>query len=184
MPGLVSFCFSGAVGLAAIYLLSISWFVACLYLDQVRIDQGRSALLPCFVLQDYQPPAWSTRSLTDDLFNKLADLQKTNVFKVAVLLVTSVLFGCGLWGLVSIRQELDYLLMLPKHSYLRKHLELFETEYFQNRQQIPESPFYLGNGNIYTGPLDYSQLRNMEKLMNDLRNSNRNGEYIGGKFQK
>jgi hypothetical protein len=47
MPGLQSFCVSTALGLAAIYLLQISWFTAWLSLDEARIQSGRNSIVPC-----------------------------------------------------------------------------------------------------------------------------------------
>merc|ERR1719270_1510160 len=41
LPGLKAFCLTCAIGIAAVYLLQVSWFVAWLLIDQKRIDGRR-----------------------------------------------------------------------------------------------------------------------------------------------
>ena len=47
IPGLQSFCVFASLGLASIFLLQTSWFLAWLTLDERRIREGRSGILPC-----------------------------------------------------------------------------------------------------------------------------------------
>ena len=49
MPGLRSFSISCGIAIGAIFVLQTSWFVACLTLDQRRIDGRRNGFAPCIV---------------------------------------------------------------------------------------------------------------------------------------
>ena len=92
IPAIVTFSLSGAIGLAAIYLISISWFVAFLYLDQVRIEKLRSGILPCTILSDYQPSGSSKQLLIDKIQNRYLEINTkllTNLWKVGIGLIWS-----------------------------------------------------------------------------------------------
>ena len=49
IPGLQSFCVFASIGLACIFLLQISWFVAWLVLDERRIRDNKNGILPCCI---------------------------------------------------------------------------------------------------------------------------------------
>ena len=113
----------------------------------------------------------------DTAIEKFATLLKSRVFKMIVFLITSVLFGFGVWGAISIEQRLDDELNTPAKSYLGQYYDVFGREYYQNGQQyIPNFPYYQGNAYVYTGRIDYSKMENMDHLMNSLRKY----EHIGG----
>ena len=70
MPGLQSFCIYASIGLACIFLLQISWFVAWLVLDERRIRENRNGILPCCITHQHQAdinPARTTPAITEDI---------------------------------------------------------------------------------------------------------------------
>ena len=57
MPGLQSFCIYASIGLACIFLLQISWFVAWLVLDERRIRANKNGILPCCITHQHHQQA-------------------------------------------------------------------------------------------------------------------------------
>merc|ERR1719284_1554182 len=50
MPGLQSFCVCTAIGLAGVFILTVTWFTAWLALDEKRVMARRDGFLPCLEL--------------------------------------------------------------------------------------------------------------------------------------
>ena len=48
---------SCAIAIGTIFLLQTSWFVACLTLDQQRIDDRRNGCFPCVVHKEWKSPS-------------------------------------------------------------------------------------------------------------------------------
>ncbi|KAJ8305345.1 hypothetical protein KUTeg_015890 [Tegillarca granosa] len=55
LPALKSFCIFACIGVTALYLLSATFFVACITFDEKRKDAGRNACLCCYIhRKDYK----------------------------------------------------------------------------------------------------------------------------------
>ena len=64
IPSLSTFCIYAAIGVLALYILQATYFVACLTLDEKRIDANRNACLLCFKHSDsYQPNKYHSFSV-------------------------------------------------------------------------------------------------------------------------
>ncbi len=93
-PGLQSFCMSSALAICAVYLLQISWFMACLSLDQRRVAQRRSGVLPCIVHEDWKRvERTSLGDWTKALFKKVLFLYQHILFKVVIYRMAGWLFN-------------------------------------------------------------------------------------------
>ena len=94
LPSLRSFCLYCAVGMTAVYFFQATFFVACLAIDQRRIEQQRNGLLPCF-RQNLTPRKEETeakvdsdssensKSLTGKIFRKYGEILVNPFAKVS-----------------------------------------------------------------------------------------------------
>jgi predicted RND superfamily exporter protein len=159
MPGLQSFCVSTAFGLAAIFLLQISWFVAWMSLDEARVAAGRDGVLPCVVHPQGSKGIGCTaaRQSKWTLATIYGHLLSSRVFKALTLIVTLGLFCVGAWGWSLMRMHFDPVLLLPGDSYLRRWVDI-------------HTDFYPDNGwtaDVYSETLNHTHLADVEQLVND-----------------
>ena len=130
MPGLQSFCICTAVALAAIFVLSVTWFVAWMWLDECRIATGRNAILPCIKHKV------DVKSMEDTTPSKLFFKYKTSLssipLAVIVVLISLSLGGVGVWGSLNIQQKFDPTLILASDSYLRAWLDTRDAQFPNN----------------------------------------------------
>jgi len=168
MPGLQSFCVCTSIALAAIYLLQISFFTAFLAIDETRIKNGRNAIVPCYVHKDFDSPSVTSSKLFSNFIKKYKKLLSSWLYKGAVLLLSSCLFGLGVWGCILIRQKFDALLLLPEHSYLRQWFDMREVYY----------PTKGIKASVYTGPIDHTSLDSIDRLTNSMQEYMDQGTYL------
>lgn len=147
LPGLQSFCVCCAIGIASIYLLQASWFVAWMSIDQRRIAQHRDGLAPCYRHTNWTPSAWSTKETGRAVMAKFAKLLKFRAFQVAVIAVAAGAAAVNVWGSASIRQEFDPVLLLPAESYMRRWIDRNEVNFPANGWPA----------DIYAGNLSYTE---------------------------
>ena len=130
MPGLQSFCICTALALAAIFLLSITWFVAWMWLDECRVATGRNAILPCIKHK------LAVKSAEDSTPSRLFSSYKASLssipLAVIVVLISLSLGGVGVWGSLNILQKFDPTLILASDSYLREWLDTRDTQFPSN----------------------------------------------------
>ena len=157
MPGLESFCVSTAFGLAAIFLLQISWFVAWMSLDEARVASGRDGVLPCVSHQAGSrgivclPEIKGTWTLAKIYSTLLA----SKIFKFATLLFTVALFSVGAWGWSEMKMKFDPVLLLPSDTYLRQWVDT-------------HSRFYPENGwtaDVYSETFNHTHLESINQLV-------------------
>lgn len=148
LPALRSFCLYSALGIAALYVLQATFFVAWFALDQTRLEEQRDGLIWCYKYKDWAPNKCSQYDLCQLFFDKIyGKFLLKNPVKVAVILSTVVLTGASIWGVTNLRQEFDPVLFIPQSSYLFKFLSRILHYY-------PEAG---ERGTLYLGALDYSQ---------------------------
>ena len=133
MPGLQSFCVCTAAALAAIFLLSVTWFVAWMWVDECRLANGRNAILPCIrhkvVDQEAKSEDKSAPYLVFSTY--LASLSSVPM-AVVVVLISLGLGAVGVWGSVNILQQFDPTLLLASDSYLRAWLDTRDAQFPNN----------------------------------------------------
>jgi len=170
MPGLESFSVCTAIGLGAIFLLQVSWFVAWMSLDERRITFGRDGLLPCIVHKDFKPSSCSQSNYGDVVVKKYAKLLSSVIFKFLVIVFTLGILAIGLWGSILIRQKFDPVLLLPSDSYLREWLNVHDELY-------PDNGW---GAEIYTGQFNHSDLYKFEELTNSLEDLKNTKTHLRG----
>jgi hypothetical protein len=137
-------------------MLQITWFTAFMALDQQRMAANRNGIFPCFVHKNPAPARdWffglNVEKMVLGVYEKLLP---NWFFKAAVLGATAAFLGIGIWGTAIIRQEFDPLLLLPPASYLRRFADRNHVEYPSNGW----------DADVYTGPLDYTDMAAMEQM--------------------
>jgi len=168
MPGLQSFCVCTAIALGCIYILQVSWFVAWLVLDEKRIQAGRDGVFPCIIHKNYQASECSRKDRGEMFVKRYVKLLSYTSYKILVISLTLIFVGCGIWGSVLIRQKFEPELLLPADSYMRQWKELHDNSY-------PENGW---SAEVYTGPVNYTQITNFNKLTESLEDIRDLGLYV------
>ena len=135
IPGLRSFCLYASVGIIAIYVFQCTFFVACLSIDQKRIEQHRNGFLPCIKHKDWTPNKFSQRDIIRSFFKGLGNLLSKVWVKVLVMVFTTVLAGLGIYGNVTIKHEFEPTKFLPADTYLAKWFTA-TRHYFESRGEL------------------------------------------------
>nr|XP_045610893.1 protein patched homolog 2-like [Procambarus clarkii] len=121
LPALRSFCLYAALGIASVYFFQSTFFVACLCIDQKRLEDRRHGLLCCWKLNKWTPNRCSQTDLCQTFFtNVYAKILFLLPVKIFVIVATVVLACVSAWGLSNLRQEFDPIWFLPQNSYLYK----------------------------------------------------------------
>ena len=171
MPGLQSFCVCAAIGLASVYLLSVTWFTAWLVLDERRVLARRDGLLPCLKLSgDYslpQSPGSKAATWLTTLYNTLLG---SWLARTVVIIFTLALFAVGLWGSFLIQRKFDPKLLLPSNSYLRRWLDAQDEMYPRTGHTC----------DIYTSNLNWTHVSRLEALTQRFEEMERSGSVLGG----
>jgi len=164
IPALRSFCLFCSVGILAIFIYTLTFFTACMALDQKRIDEKRNGCFVCYTHEDdWAPNDLSKRNLINCFFEKLAAVMSQNmVSKLLVSTTAIVLFGLGVYGCTQLEQRFEERWLLPDENYLAK--------WFDDRQQY----FNQGGerGTIYFAEfkLTNEQLDKIQGLVKSLTN--------------
>ena len=93
IPALSTFCIYATIGVFALYILQATYFVACLTLDQRRVDAKRNACLLCYThKEDYKPNKYYRFSIQNFFFKKIWGPLLTKLPIKVCLLVTRFFF--------------------------------------------------------------------------------------------
>ena len=171
LPGLSSFCMTCAVGIAATYLLQITWFTAWLSIDTMRISSKRDGCLPCCLQYppDWKPFQFVKFNTSELIMNTYSSLLTSNFYRISVALLTTILFAFGVYGAITIKQEFDETKMLPADSYLRKWFDTQRSLY----------PTIGTDAYIYTGAFNPEQdLMEIDNLIDELQDLVEQEKYL------
>lgn len=87
IPGLSAFCIDAALGILALFILQSTFFVACLTLDQKRIEAQRDAILCCVAYKSFEPNKCSQKNFLALAFKKyLGPFFMRTPVKVSIML--------------------------------------------------------------------------------------------------
>lgn len=137
MPGLQSFCIYAVISIVAVFLLQITFFVACFALDQKRLEDRRNGFFVWikYSSSEFKPSEWSQQSyfqtVFDAFFSKIVfkplgkvgqcyDLLMTKgidntialfPLQAIVILIALGSFGVSIYGNVLLKQEFGKLLV-------------------------------------------------------------------------
>jgi predicted RND superfamily exporter protein len=131
LPALQSFCLYASVGIVTTYIFQSSFFVACMTLDQRRIEAGRNGCCPCYV-HTRRPRDGPTRhqpSLLQSLFARLGSALMLRPVKVAIIVITLIVTGIGIWGNILLKQVRSTMQVYSWTSCCKIKLFLFIVEY-------------------------------------------------------
>ena len=165
MPGLQSFCVCTA-------LLQITWFVAWMSLDEKRIAVGRNGCLPCIVPEILDKSATKKKHFGELIFKKYNQMLYSLTYKVVIAICALTLMVFGIWGCMNIREQFDFLLMLPDDSYLRQWASAREDLY-------PERGW---TAEVFTGSFNHTDLAKFENLTTSFQQLEKSGNYIKSKY--
>ena len=143
-PGLQAFCVTCALGIAAIYVLQATWFVAWLVVDERRresVNIHYKGYKEYTLSQGTKMPVTLSTSL--DPWPIISNLLDYRLFHALIILISATCLGIGIWGCLTIRQELIVSRFFPADSYMSSWM----TTFYNNFNDF-ESDF-----SIYTGSL-------------------------------
>ena len=177
LPGLEAFCLNCAIGIFVLYVLQLSWFLACMVLDQERIQAGRNAILPCLISKKFNTPPSATPTKTTSknksaqsvLMRGYVSLLESKIYKSLIVCCTFSILGLGIWGSILIKNQSDEVKHLPTDSYLRRWFETLKEDFPDLGHQIK----------LFTGPIDPQQdLRKIDSIMNELVEMKNEGRIV------
>ena len=171
MPGLQSFCVCTAIGLAGVFILTVTWFTAWLALDEKRVMARRDGFLPCLELsRHYSLPKCAKEEGTPWLTSLYNKILASSLARAVVVIFTLGLFTVGLWGSVLIQQKFDPKLLLPADSYLRQWLDVHDEMYPRNGHTC----------DIYTSNFNWTHVSQLEDLTQRFEAMERSGLVLRG----
>ena len=133
IPALRSFCLFCSVGIMAIFIYTLTFFTACMVMDQRRIDERRDGCLCCYRHGDTWTPNKFTKTNWLDIFlTKLAKFSTHRAVKVTVTILTFGFFGLACYGISKLEQRFEERWLIPDDSYLAKWFDN-RLEFFNDK---------------------------------------------------
>ena len=135
LSGLESFCLNCAIGIAAIYVLQLSWFVAWLAIDQKRIEERRVGILPCIQMSEKsekptgEESKYTLEGIREACIEWYTSLLTYNWYCILVILVTLGLLSVGIYGTFKIETKTEEVKNLPSDSYLRQWFDSLDNDF-------------------------------------------------------
>ena len=165
IPALKSFCIYASVGIVTVFILQVTFFVACLKFDEQRIEDKRNSIICCFKMKKWN--STGHKGYAQSFFSKIYPKIFLNpVMKIMVLFVTFGFFGISCFGASNLEQKFDIYWFISNRTYLRDFIE----NYYEN---FPDKAEY---GQIFISNISlHKELHNIEYIVDQLQSS----EYIG-----
>lgn len=163
IPALRSFCLFCSVGILAIFIYTLTFFTACMVLDQKRIDERRDGCFCCWRHGDtWTPNKWTKKNFLDIFLKKLAKFSTHRAIKVTISIITLGLFGLACYGISKLEQRFEERWLIPDDSYLAKWFDDRE-EFFNDKGE---------RGTIYFAEFEINseQLDKVQSLVRKLVN--------------
>lgn len=154
IPSLSTFCVYAAIGVLALYILQATFFVACVTLDERRIDAKRNACIICYKHTDYKPGKYYNFSMQYAFMTKFWGPFLTKLpVKICIILLACAMTGVNIWSFLKIKQDFDPSMYLPSDSYSQRYVEA-------DRKYFPSDGAFV---QLYCGKLDYN--KNLDRLL-------------------
>ena len=161
-PGLKAFCISCAIGIAAVYMLQASWFVAWMTLDQRRIEAKGNAMFPCCVKHPGFDLTLNVNILTrieKRIMNQYIKLLDYPLYNTLMVCVTLGCLSVGLWGVLNIEHGNEEGKLIPTGSYLRHFIENLTNDFPRLGQNVK----------LFTGAINTKEdLESLDALLYDM----------------
>ena len=165
IPALRSFCLYCSVGIMAIFIYTLTFFTACMVIDQKRIDERRDGCLCCYKHGD----SWSPNNATNIeqpnfLFTKFVKFSTYRLTKIFVIMLTLGYFCVACYGISRLEQRNGSAerMLIPDDSYLAKWFD-DRMKYFNDKGE---------RGTIYVADfaMNSEQLDRVSWLVRSLAN--------------
>ncbi|XP_068204800.1 patched domain-containing protein 3-like [Palaemon carinicauda] len=161
LPALRYFCLYAAIGIAGIYFFQATFFVACLAIDQRRLEDNRQGLIWCWKIKNWQPNQCSQTDLCRAFFTIYGRYLFLAPTQIIVLIFTSILFFLSCWGASNIQQEFDPKWFLDPDSYLSKFFQ--KSDFHYPTAGVP--------GQIYFSNISHIEMAKTDELVEMMRES-------------
>ncbi|WAR23969.1 PTHD3-like protein [Mya arenaria] len=125
IPSLSTFCLYAAIGVFALYILQTTYFVACVTLDERRIDSRRNACIICYKHPpDYKEWKHYNYSLQHEFMRRFwGPLLTKKPMKVFVIAVAIGLSALNIWSFIQLKHDFDPSMYLPSDSYSQRYVK-------------------------------------------------------------
>jgi Niemann-Pick C1 protein len=124
LPALASFCVFASIGVLAIYCYMLTFFTACLSLDDRRQAASRRDCTPCFKSQADTTLVGSRGTKLRAFFGgQYADFLMRTPVRIVVILVSVLWVVVALWMSTELKQAWDWMSFVPDDSYLKDFFE-------------------------------------------------------------
>ena len=135
-PALQAFCVACSLGIAAIYVLQLTWFIAWLVVDdkqrQKQTSHHNATVKKCCEKLNVTYMCTSiTSTISHKLWPSIARLLDFKVYHAIIISIGVGILGVGIWGCYTIKQEINLSKFYPSDSYLSKWANGFD-EHFRN----------------------------------------------------
>mmetsp|Transcript_1584 Transcript_1584/g.2114 ORF Transcript_1584/g.2114 Transcript_1584/m.2114 type:complete len:909 (+) Transcript_1584:142-2868(+) len=172
IPDLSSFCKYAALSQFFLYVFQNTFFVACIVLNEQRIENNRLDCLCCFHGKEKETaknsgPQGSTR-LSRFLANEYAPLLLSNPCRIAVLVATVIIVGVFGYFVSTLTVEATGNNFIPDGTYLKENLDLTskffsgvpndvdvvitDIDYFEKRAELLTLRAKFSQPGLETGP--------------------------------
>ncbi|CAH0560340.1 unnamed protein product [Brassicogethes aeneus] len=158
LPCLQSFCIYAGFSVLMIYVFSMTFFTACLVLDQERIDAGKNII--CVQQKKFVPNQCSQINYTNKVFKAVySKVIFTLPGKLVVILITIICLGFSIESSFKLEKHFDPNWFVPEETHLAKYIEV-------KRQFYPSYGF---NAGLYLGSINYThEINNIKRMVDDL----------------
>ena len=160
-PALQAFCLSCSLGIASIYFLQVTWFVAWLVIDEKRKNNETTGCVThkckekCMTISCISMKC----EISKKIWPGFSSLLESNLYHLLVALSFVASLSIGIWGCITIKQHVDLARFYPSDSYLTAWTNKFDQHF---------NDYELGFA-IYTGALqtkeDFMKLDNMTRTL-------------------
>ena len=145
LPALGNFCAYASMGIFAVFLQMITFFLAWLVIDQRRIDDKRDGIFCCVKKDvDWTPNVCSQKSVMDMVFKTYAKAIDYSAFKALILLISCGLFGAACYGVSQLKAEFDVVNWFPPGTsvvdYLKTTKEHFPSSGISGKVYVAQIP--------------------------------------------
>ena len=171
LPGLEAFCLNCAIGILALYVLQLTWFLAWMVIDQKRIEARRNSVFPCFIHRLTVRPNENSegrkhdkgqihfKNIPERIMGAYSNLLEYKLYRIFILAITLAILVMGVCGAIQIKNKSDEVKHLPTDSYLRKWFDNLKEDY----------PNLGYNVKLFTGSIDPKEdIKKIDNLMNKL----------------
>ena len=120
LPALHSFCLYASVGIIAIFILQVTFFVAWIPFDEKRIQSKRNSFLCCLKMKNWKP-LFGQKAHSQLFFKNIYSKYLLNPkVKAVILFLTFSYFAVSCWGVSYLKQKFDPVWLFPTYSYVYK----------------------------------------------------------------